>query len=726
LYDSLQWGSDTTIYANNGEVSTFDFYTLAVSGSGVVLSHDYPNVFSSFYMSIHYDPATKLVYGDDGSVVNPATGRVVAFFQASGLMVPDSSTNAAYFLGQTESQLGTTNAAIEALDLRTFAPVAEIVIPNVIGNPLHLIRWGTNGLAFNDDAGYVYIINNNSLVAAHNVRTAIHRASLSPVANTRSVARVIRSSKALPNVSRRNSVLRTRSRAYNVPSNPAPSITTLSPSTVATGVNGLTLTVLGSNFLSLSTIRWNGSNRPTEFVSTTELQAQIGPSDLVAGGSVSITVMTPSPGGGTSNALPFTILSTASSHIPILTSLDPNGVQAGSPGFTLTINGYAYFTPSTMVEWNGSPRPTSLYSSGQLQVQINASDVATPGYAQITVINPGPDGGSAMAEFQILYQPTIVKQTTNDIVWDHVNQVIYVSVPGSAGTLANQVCALNPATATILKCHDVGSEPNVLAISDDSHFLYVGEDGTGSVQRFILPNLTPDISYSIGGDPFLGAYFVLDMQVAPGLPHTVAITKGTNTDPQATGGITIYDDSTPRPTSAPGWGTGNAYDSLQWGPNATTLYAACSEISTLDFFTLDVNSSGVVLNEDYQGVFWNPGRIHYDRGSGLIYSDDGFHAIVPSTGLPAGIFEVGGGWPMAPDSTLKHNFILDQYIWQGYANYTISVFDMAHYVTIRRIPFSTVQGGIGRLGRFIRWGPNGLAVNDTQGNIYLISGPFVN
>ena len=54
----------------------------------------------------------------------------------------------------------------------------------------------------------------------------------------------------------------------------------------------------------------------------------------------------------------------------------------------------------------------------------------------------------------------------------------------------------------------------------------------------------------------------------------------------------------------------------------------------------------VVLNQDYQGVFWNPGPVHYDRGSGLIYSDDGFHAIVPSTGLPRGSsrWGVGGQW----------------------------------------------------------------------------------
>jgi hypothetical protein len=301
-------------------------------------------------------------------------------------------------------------------------------------------------------------------------------------------------------------------------------------------------------------------------VSTTELQAQISLSDVIVGGSASVTVTTPSPGGGTSNALLFTILSSTHNHAPILTSLYPNAVPAGSAGFTLSINGYAYFTPSTIVEWNGSPRPSFLSSPGQLQVQVNASDIASPGYALVTVINPGSDGGTSSAEFQILYQPTIVNQITNDMVWDPLNQLIYISIP-SANTHANQVCALNPVTTAIINCQNAGIDPNVLAISDNSQFLYVGEDGNNSVQRFILPSLTPDISYSLGSDPFLGPYIALDLQVAPGAPHTVAVSKGIATViPKAQGGITIFDDSAPRPTTTIGCGSplGGCYDSLQW------------------------------------------------------------------------------------------------------------------------------------------------------------------
>jgi len=80
---------------------------------------------------------------------------------------------------------------------------------------------------------------------------------------------------------------------------------------------------------------------------------------------------------------------------------------------------------------------------------------------------------------------------------------------------------------------------------------------------------------------------------------------------------------------------------------------------------------------------------------------------------------------MAPDSSLGSVFILAQYIFQENSNYTINAFDIAHYVPLARIPFATGHNGPIRLGRFIRWGTNGLALNDTAGSIYLISGTFV-
>ncbi|HLC41270.1 MAG TPA: IPT/TIG domain-containing protein [Methylomirabilota bacterium] len=73
------------------------------------------------------------------------------------------------------------------------------------------------------------------------------------------------------------------------------------------GGSAFTLTVTGNNFISSSVVRWNGVNRTTTFVSATQLRAAISASDIATAGSAQVTVFTPAPGGGTSNALTFTI-----------------------------------------------------------------------------------------------------------------------------------------------------------------------------------------------------------------------------------------------------------------------------------------------------------------------------------------------------------------------------------------------------------------------------------
>jgi len=90
----------------------------------------------------------------------------------------------------------------------------------------------------------------------------------------------------------------------SVPAQPAPTIATISPSTAAWDGPAFTLTVNGSGFVSDSAVEWNGYNRPTTFVSSSQLTAQIPATDTLASGTDVITVLT---SGGTSNSVPFTV-----------------------------------------------------------------------------------------------------------------------------------------------------------------------------------------------------------------------------------------------------------------------------------------------------------------------------------------------------------------------------------------------------------------------------------
>jgi hypothetical protein len=89
--------------------------------------------------------------------------------------------------------------------------------------------------------------------------------------------------------------------------NPVPALTSLSPNSTTAGGPAFTLTVNGTNFITGSVVRWNGSDRATTFVSSTQLRAAIPASDIATAGTATITVFNPGAGGGTSNALVFTI-----------------------------------------------------------------------------------------------------------------------------------------------------------------------------------------------------------------------------------------------------------------------------------------------------------------------------------------------------------------------------------------------------------------------------------
>src|SRR5262249_30573126 len=180
--------------------------------------------------------------------------------------------------------------------------------------------------------------------------------------------------------------------------NPVPMLTSLDPNSKLNNSGAFTLRALGSNFAPSSVVRWNGANRTTNFVSPTELNASIPASDLAttggAGGTAQVTVFTPTPGGGTSSALTFTII--PDNPKPSITSLSPNTKVENSPGFTLTVNGTGFINGS-VARWDGSPRTTSFVSGTQLTAQIDAADLIGVGQVSVTVFNPAPGGGVSTA-----------------------------------------------------------------------------------------------------------------------------------------------------------------------------------------------------------------------------------------------------------------------------------------------------------------------------------------
>jgi hypothetical protein len=179
---------------------------------------------------------------------------------------------------------------------------------------------------------------------------------------------------------------------------PVPAITSLSPISSLFRSAAQTLTINGSNFLSSSTVTYNGVDHPATFVSASQLTIQLSADDQRTAGVYPVVVINPAPGGGSSNAVNFTV----AFPIPTITSLSPNSALVGSAALTLTIDGTnfaqsegATFSALSTVTYNGIDRPARFLSTNQLTVLLRASELSTAGSYPVVVTNPAPGGGSS-------------------------------------------------------------------------------------------------------------------------------------------------------------------------------------------------------------------------------------------------------------------------------------------------------------------------------------------
>ncbi|MBF00551.1 T9SS sorting signal type C domain-containing protein [Flavobacterium coralii] len=117
-----------------------------------------------------------------------------------------------------------------------------------------------------------------------------------------------------------------------------PEIISISPAAAVAGSGQFTLTVTGENFWPSSLVRWNGSNRITNYVSPTQITATITATDIASEGTASVTVAN---GTAVSNSITFTInpqlvpsLITSTTALPSVTTV--TGTASSSQTFTVS------------------------------------------------------------------------------------------------------------------------------------------------------------------------------------------------------------------------------------------------------------------------------------------------------------------------------------------------------------------------------------------------------
>jgi len=162
----------------------------------------------------------------------------------------------------------------------------------------------------------------------------------------------------------------------------APAIGSLDPPSVTAGSAAFTLVVQGSGFSPGAAVELNGAALSTTFVSSTQLAAQIMPAQVANAAQLNVVAVNPGPPPQTSNTAILAVVST-----PVINSLDPATVVAGSAAFTLTVRGSGFVSGSA-VKLNATAIMTAPLGATELTAQVTAAQVATVGQLSIVVTNP--------------------------------------------------------------------------------------------------------------------------------------------------------------------------------------------------------------------------------------------------------------------------------------------------------------------------------------------------
>ncbi len=248
---------------------------------------------------------------------------------------------------------------------------------------------------------------------------------------------------------------------------------------------------------------------------------------------------------------------------PVALVLSPFHATAGGSSFTLTVDG-SDFASGAIVQWNGSDRTTTTASSTQLTADIDAGDIAVPGFAVVTVLNPGPGGGVSTALPFFVFKSAPLSR----FAYAHgqnSNSVAGFAVDPDSGALT----AMPDSPFVIAQ----GASLGMMATHPNGRLLYVANGDGGGIFGFAIDEIS-GMPSPIPGSPFYPEMsFDNDMlmDLAGRFLFTTSLVSGTSTE------ISVFqiDASTGVLTLAPGSPlTLNVYaSSLSEDSRGTMLYA---------------------------------------------------------------------------------------------------------------------------------------------------------
>ncbi len=284
----------------------------------------------------------------------------------------------------------------------------------------------------------------------------------------------------------------------------------ISPSEVSAAELGFTLTVHGSGFTDSSVVWVRERARPTRFITPQALMAAIEPGDRSEPADLPVFVVTPPPGGGTSDTLWLTVtappVTSEPAPIPSLMHSIPAMTLRGAGSFTIAIYGTG-FTAATVARWNGVALPTTVIKESRLLATLRAADLAAAGSALLSVYTPPPGGGYAdPIPFAVVAAGGGHPQAWNIDAIPVAEPLRHAAI-GPDGTIyaarsgADSILRASAGTAANLGSFAAVGHPSEIAIDPAGSTAYVANTGSRTIAVFTIPGSALTATYPLPAAP---------------------------------------------------------------------------------------------------------------------------------------------------------------------------------------------------------------------------------
>ena len=311
---------------------------------------------------------------------------------------------------------------------------------------------------------------------------------------------------------------------------PVPEVVLANPNSRFSGSPDFAIAVNGSGFMATSVVQWIASstttNLTTTFVSSSTLQATVPAALVTSAGTAQIKVFTPTPGGGTSAALNFSV----TANNPPVGTIE-SAIYQGNFTTTVPQNALLHVSGWAIDQDQGSP-VTSV------QVHVDPG-TGTGNVSQNAVLGGLRADVAAAGGRKDYYQSGWYA----DIPTNALSQGTY-TVTAVASDAAGATAAVGPSQNITVVAPVGGAVPGVSAQSIDFGTVIAGS----TLQQTLMLTNVGSGSLSVGSVSVTGPFTVANTctsSLAAGASCSLLVSFQPKSPAPATGTLTIKDNGTP-------------------------------------------------------------------------------------------------------------------------------------------------------------------------------------